>query len=398
MANTEHLKILKSGVRNWNIWRQSNPDIIPDLSNANLRRRALDSHIFSRANLYKADLSYASIVESDFNEANLIGADFSFSILPNTEFIEANLCDALMYYSTIFDADFSKANLAGVDFGHARIHSSNFSNASFTNADLSGAHVQNVNLNGANLSESDLRGIVFYDTQLEHTIFFNCILGGTCFSFTDLSTCIGLDSVNVSGSCSIDLDTLRKSKSLNELFLTKIGIPNSLIEYLPDFYNPTLMIYPAFLSHSITDKPFVRKLYEALIQKNVTIWLDEKKMKPGDNLHDSIAQGIKYYDKFIIVCSESSLKSWWVEMELERAYEKERQMQKERGKKFRLVIPIRIDDHIFSYHGGVFDTLKSSIIGDFTRWQDEAEFQKSLNLLFTALDANRPDIRPPSFL
>jgi hypothetical protein len=37
MANEEHLNLLKQGVVAWNEWRQKNPELIPDLSMANLR-------------------------------------------------------------------------------------------------------------------------------------------------------------------------------------------------------------------------------------------------------------------------------------------------------------------------------------------------------------------------
>ena len=42
--------------------------------------------------------------------------------------------------------------------------------------------------------------------------------------------------------------------------------------------------------------------------------------------------------------------------------------------------------------------VKSSEIGDFTKWQDEAEFEKALKELVDALNAGRVDIKPPSFL
>ncbi len=41
MANEEHLKILKQGVEAWNEWREKNPQIIPDLSKANLSKADL---------------------------------------------------------------------------------------------------------------------------------------------------------------------------------------------------------------------------------------------------------------------------------------------------------------------------------------------------------------------
>jgi hypothetical protein len=38
MANPEHLKILERGVDAWNEWRKEHPEIVPDLSEADLRR------------------------------------------------------------------------------------------------------------------------------------------------------------------------------------------------------------------------------------------------------------------------------------------------------------------------------------------------------------------------
>jgi hypothetical protein len=82
---------------------------------------------------------------------------------------------------------------------------------------------------------------------------------------------------------------------------------------------------------------------------------------------------------------------------LEKVYEKEREMQKERGKKFRLVIPIRIDDHILNWKEGILATVRNSVIGDFTQWQDDVAFEKAVKELIGALNANRVDVRPPSF-
>ena len=56
MANEEHLKILKQGVKAWNLWREENPNISPDLSGAYLSGADL-----SRANLIGADLSVADL-------------------------------------------------------------------------------------------------------------------------------------------------------------------------------------------------------------------------------------------------------------------------------------------------------------------------------------------------
>ena len=41
MANQQHLDILKQGVETWNQWRKENPDINPDLREADLSGRQL---------------------------------------------------------------------------------------------------------------------------------------------------------------------------------------------------------------------------------------------------------------------------------------------------------------------------------------------------------------------
>src|SRR2546421_385474 len=61
MANDEHLHMLQQGVATWNKWRQRNPAICPDLSEADLRK----------ADLREADLSQTTLVKTNFCDANL---------------------------------------------------------------------------------------------------------------------------------------------------------------------------------------------------------------------------------------------------------------------------------------------------------------------------------------
>ena len=71
MGNSEHLAILKQGVASWNRWRLDNPEIITNLSGANLRR----------ANLREADLSGVNLRWANLSNANLLGANLSRSDL-----------------------------------------------------------------------------------------------------------------------------------------------------------------------------------------------------------------------------------------------------------------------------------------------------------------------------
>jgi len=55
MANKEHVKILKQGVKAWNKWRKENPNIIPDLKQADLSKANLSGVNLEWSNLYMAD-------------------------------------------------------------------------------------------------------------------------------------------------------------------------------------------------------------------------------------------------------------------------------------------------------------------------------------------------------
>lgn len=117
----------------------------------------------------------------------------------------------------------------------------------------------------------------------------------------------GLNNVKVSGECIIDFQTLRDSKNIPKNFLFKIGLSEIYIDYLPDFYNEKpLRLFPVFLSHSSADKTFTVRLYEALTAKRVRVWYDEHKLKPGDEILDSIDGQHKRrpgrMDRLIVLC------------------------------------------------------------------------------------------------
>lgn len=75
----------------------------------------------------------------------------------------------------------------------------------------------------------------------------------------------------------------------------------------------------AFLSHSSKDKPFVRKLAADLNTAGIGVWLDEQKILVGDSIAEKIGQGLAESDYFIIILSEHSTESAWVQKELNQA-------------------------------------------------------------------------------
>lgn len=74
-----------------------------------------------------------------------------------------------------------------------------------------------------------------------------------------------------------------------------------------------------FLCHSSKNKPFVRKLVDRLNNDGIDTWFDEIEIKIGEEIHTKINEGLRKSDFFAIVLSNESVKSKWVENELNSA-------------------------------------------------------------------------------
>src|SRR3712207_1171437 len=74
-----------------------------------------------------------------------------------------------------------------------------------------------------------------------------------------------------------------------------------------------------FISHSWHDKPSARKLAKSLRGAGVYVWLDEAEIKIGDSLIEKIRDGIDRVDYVIALISSESVKSPWVQQELDIA-------------------------------------------------------------------------------
>ena len=74
-----------------------------------------------------------------------------------------------------------------------------------------------------------------------------------------------------------------------------------------------------FISHSSTDKKFVRLLKNCLNENCIQTWLDEDQLDLGDSLRSKLDEAIDESSHFVIVLSPASISSNWVLYELEKA-------------------------------------------------------------------------------
>lgn len=116
MANPQHLKFLRRGVKAWNRFRQDNQEaiLLPDFRGADLKDLELSQADlffadFSGANLAKTRLIMSNLQAANFRAANLTGTVFSFADLSGARFAGANLTRAVFNITVLGDVDFTGA-------------------------------------------------------------------------------------------------------------------------------------------------------------------------------------------------------------------------------------------------------------------------------------------------
>jgi hypothetical protein len=345
------------GVEAWNAWRDSaGYEIEPDLNEAQLRGAHLPGAALTMARLNGADLS----------AVNLLDADLEAATFYNTDWTESHL---------------DHANLSRVLVGNA-----NFTAAAMTGCDLSGAFLQAVRFTGADLRRaifrrSRLSNCEFWNTDLEQADFTNATCEGNAFTDVDLSRAVGLDTVKHLGPSSIGIDTLIRSRGeIPEVFLREAGVPPDLIVYSRGLIGKSNQFYSVFISYSSKDERLATRLRADLRARDVRCWFGPEDIRIGDRFRQRIEEAIRKHDKLLLVLSESSIASSWVESEVEAALEKEQKTGK------LVLFPIRLDDAVMkSTAAWAADIRRKRHIGEFQGWEHAHVYERAFARLLRDL-------------
>ncbi len=131
--------------------------------------------------------------------------------------------------------------------------------------------------------------------------------------------------------------------------------------------------YSCFISYSSKDTAFAEKLHHDLEAAGVECWFAPEDLAIGQKVRNALDTAVLAHHKLLLILSQHSTASDWVEQEAETAFEKERHSRET------VLFPLRLDDTVFDLKVGWAAHIKRTRnIGDFRNWQDPERYRHSL--------------------
>ncbi len=411
MANPEHVARLKEGVGAWNAWRRTNPGVMVDLESAYLARADLTLANLASAKLARAKFDFTRLTYADLTSSNLASTNFTHANLTRADLAHSNLTHANLTYADLTHANFTHANLTHALLSSAKLTSAKFAqanlnkadlqpadltHANLTRADLTHANLAHANLTHANLASADLTSAKLTQANLD-----TAELRATGFSALDLSEVVGLEKVMHVGPSNISTSTLERSKGrIPTAFLRGCGLSDWEVESAK-LYNPDLTeferidityrvaqilgetpinINPLFISYKREDSDFVDALGKSLDGKRVRYWRDIHDMKAG-RIEKQVDRAMRLNPTVLLVLSEKSVESDWVEWEAKKARKLEKELDRD------VLCPLSLDDSwkTCKWPERLREQIMEYQILDFSRWQEPTEFQQWFQKLIDGL-------------
>jgi hypothetical protein len=139
--------------------------------------------------------------------------------------------------------------------------------------------------------------------------------------------------------------------------------------------------YPmCFISHAGRDDSFAQRLYHDLAARSVRCWIDDHDLMIGDRLLRTFHQEINRSTKILLILSQNSIHSAWVEDEVLMA------LAREKRERSTILLPILIDDAVRTSNVSWASLIWSTRhVGDFREWQEPDQYAVALEKLVRAV-------------
>lgn len=194
----------------------------------------------------------------------------------------------------------------------------------------------------------------------------------------ELASRVFLDESDVreieAGYSSVPLAVLRRVAEA-------LGIdPRELLspDVTPDFWS-------VFISYGGPDADIARRFYDWLRSRGVHCFFFPESATPGVRLHRSMSEGVREYDRILLLCSQHSLNRTGVLFEIEQVLLREAE---EGGTE--LLVPVVLDNYMFAEwqpsRPDAARQVRARVVADFRDTLSERElFDRQMNRLLRAL-------------
>jgi hypothetical protein len=145
-----------------------------------------------------------------------------------------------------------------------------------------------------------------------------------------------------------------------------------------------------FVSYSHKDEAFASQLVARLRAEGVRVWFAPEDLNPGQKIHEEVSKAINNFDRLIVVLSDHSMDSPWVQSEVRKA------RHREVRDGCRVLFPISLVPFDVLKRWELFDAdngqdlaveIREYLIPDFSRWNDASTFEQQLKALLKGLKA-----------
>jgi hypothetical protein len=308
----------------------------------------------------------------------------------NCELAGVDFTNSLFAWSNFNGVDFNRLSARLVFQPRTVLNGCNFRRAKFVgttldHTDAIGCDFSHAELNGTKIRGSDLRNCKFYrtmvaatfdDTNITNSNFEGAYLLSSTFINVDIGSARGLNRAHVYPPITLDARTLLKSGILPRDVYRACGMSDKVTKSIKRTLEQKRKRVRCFISYSSKDEKFAATLRSDLEDNGIETWYAPRDLPIGAKTRVDLDRAILNSDKLVIVLSQKSIISDWVEQEVETALERERLSKRS------ILLPLRIDESVMKAKVGWAANLRRTRnVGDFSKHRRDAQYFSTLGQL-----------------
>ena len=142
-----------------------------------------------------------------------------------------------------------------------------------------------------------------------------------------------------------------------------------------------IQLQSLFITYSHSDSQFIDFLSDQFDKKHIRYWRDIHDGTAGP-LEQQVERAISINRTVLLVLSKNSIQSDWVEWEVEKARELEKQLDRH------VLCPVALDDSwkSASWEGRLMNQIKKYNVLDFSDWENKEGFEEKFARLVKGLN------------